>query len=68
MSKPVFRIITKEEEHLVLEAIRINFSTESLEALQGYSIWIKEGKIKEVFAVPQSSSDLILKAKNIALL
>jgi ribosome biogenesis protein Nip4 len=65
MSKPVFRIITEEEKQIVIEAIRVDFDTESLEALQGYSIWIKEGKIKEVFAVPQSSSDLILKTKNI---
>ena len=38
-----------------------SFGKNSLLTFKGYDFWIKEGKVKEVFAVPKSSSDLISK-------
>ncbi len=65
MSKPVFRIRTKEEDNLIRRTVEIYFGTRSLSAFERHIFWIKEGKIKEVFAVPQKSSDLISKTTNI---
>lgn len=59
MSKVVFRKITEEEEALVTTTILSSFGERSLYAFEDSDFWIKEGKVKEVFAVPQSSSNLI---------
>ena len=60
MSKnTVFRKITKKEKQEILSFLSKNFGDSSLEPFTSLEMWIKEGKIKEVFALNQEVSRLV---------
>jgi ribosome biogenesis protein Nip4 len=56
---PVFRKATKEEEILVKETFDYFLDKESTDPLDNYHLWTKEGKIKEIYAVPEETNRLL---------
>jgi ribosome biogenesis protein Nip4 len=54
-----FREATLEEEELILQFIESQFGTLSLSALKNYTLWIREGRVKEAYAVPLEVNEII---------
>jgi ribosome biogenesis protein Nip4 len=57
--KPIFRISSTEEGDIIQSEIEKQFGSSSLEALENYQLWVKDGKIREVYAVPISISRIL---------
>ncbi|MCG3225776.1 MAG: hypothetical protein H7645_02570 [Candidatus Heimdallarchaeota archaeon] len=59
-----FRRASPEEEKNVYRFIENQFGSLSLNALEKQILWIREGKLKEVYAVPQKVSELLDKVEH----
>ena len=57
--QPIFRSISKEEKKIILSSLGESFGESVLDALDKYQFWMKEGKIKEVFVVPQKDTHIL---------
>jgi ribosome biogenesis protein Nip4 len=58
-----FRKANHKEEELILSFIKNQFGFRSLLALVDLELWIREGKIKEAYAVPKKIIQLLRKIK-----
>ncbi len=56
---PVFRKSSNEEEKLVKETFDYFLDKESTNPLDNYHLWTKEGKIKEIYAIPEETNKLL---------
>ncbi len=56
---PVFRRATNEEEILIKEIFNYFLNQTSPNPLDYYHIWTKEGKIVEIYAVPEETNELL---------
>ncbi len=56
---PIFRCVSEGEEKIILSSLCESFGESVLDALDKYQFWLKEGKIKEVFAVPQKDTHIL---------
>ncbi|MFW9851357.1 MAG: hypothetical protein ACFFDS_00260 [Candidatus Thorarchaeota archaeon] len=56
---PVFRKATNEEQILVKETFDYFLDKKSTNPLDNYHLWTKEGKIIEIYAVPEETSKLL---------
>ncbi|MHA2357506.1 MAG: NIP7 pre-PUA domain-containing protein [Candidatus Heimdallarchaeaceae archaeon] len=61
--KLMFRISTTEEREIIQSDIEKQFGSSSLEALEDYQLWIKDGKIMEVYAVPFEINNILTNLK-----
>jgi len=61
--KPIFRISSINEVEMIQSEIEKQFGPSSLEALENYHLWIKDGKVKEVYAVPIKISKILTNLK-----
>ncbi len=59
-----FRRAYPEEEEIVFGFIENQFGSLSLNALEKQILWIREGKLKEAYAVPQKVSDVLDKVEH----
>ena len=57
--KPRFRKANPEEEELVFNFIRNQFGLSAVTALKNLNLWIRDGKIKEVYAVPMKPNEML---------
>ncbi len=57
----VFRKSSAMEETLVLNHLKEMFGSKTIQSLSNGNLWIKEGKIKEVFLIPEEQEKIILK-------
>ena len=58
-NQPTFRSIRKKEKNIISSALCENFGESVLDALNKYQFWMKEGKVKEVFVVPQKDTHIL---------
>ena len=58
-NQPIFRNLNSEERKIITSSLCESFSESVLTALEKYHLWMKEGKIKEVFAVPQTHTFML---------
>lgn len=58
-----FRKANRKEEELICSFINNQFGFRSLIALEDLNLWIREGKIKEAYAVPKESNQILCKIK-----
>ncbi|NPD87938.1 MAG: hypothetical protein HGN29_04400 [Asgard group archaeon] len=54
-----FRRASLEEEEQIFRFIKNQFGALSLSALENLILWIREGKVKEVYAVPLEVSEML---------
>ena len=57
----IFRKSSAMEEALVLNHLKEMFGSKTIQSLSNGSLWIKEGKVKEVFLIPEEQEKIILK-------
>ncbi|MHA1668788.1 MAG: NIP7 pre-PUA domain-containing protein [Candidatus Heimdallarchaeaceae archaeon] len=59
--EPIFRKTTKEEEKFILHSIEKDFGASSISPFARLELWIKEGIVREIFAVNKEISDFLKK-------
>ncbi len=62
-NKLKFREANSKEEEQIFGFIKNQFGLRSLHALAQLDLWIREGKIKEAYAVPKKSNQILRKIK-----
>lgn len=58
-NKPVFREATYEERLLVKKTFDYFCNEHLLKPLEGYQLWVRDGKIVEIYGVPNHTNDLL---------
>ena len=58
-NRPIFRSLSEVEIQIISSSLCESFDDSVLTALDRYQFWMKEGKIKEVFVVPQEDTHIL---------